>query len=302
MKPSRIFWGMVFITLGGFFLLKNAFDVDVTLSALGKLWPIAIVLLGLLLMFKQVLIRAALAGLVGIWVGWFVFFVVSFGWIHAVFDETEEADAIVQEIVEPLEAGVQRATFRLSTGFGRIAVDSTSNNLCVARIKSSLAQYELDRNTDDGEIHLNLREKHHVQFKNLSVGEGVNTLNIALGTQPEWEMYFEIGAAQGEFNLESFRLRELELEAGAATLRVRLGVPERQLRCRIKTGAATLKLSVPESVGCELRYEGGLSSKRFEGFQRVNEKLYRTGNFATAEKKIFLKLEAGLSSVRVERY
>jgi hypothetical protein len=305
MKASRIFWGSLFLSLGVLFFLKNAFERELTLPSLWRFWPLLIIVVGLLLMIKQAGVRAVLAGAAGLWLGWLIYFVATFGWLHTIVDEDERAtddEALVQEIIEPLPAGLQRATLHVSAAVGKFTVDTTSSALLDARIKSSLVRYELNRTYDDSVVHLRLEETGDVHVKSWCSGEGINTVAVGLSTQPEWDMSFEVGGAHAELDLRELRLTNLSVEAGAASVRMMLGVPQHKMHCKIKAGASTLKLSVPESVGCEIRFDGGFSSKRFEGFHKIREKLYRTDNYETADRKISIVLDAGLSALRVERY
>ena len=59
---------------------------------------------------------------------------------------------------------------------------------------------------------------------------------------------------------------------------------------------------VPETSGCEVKLEGALNSKDFAGFKKVSSDLYRTANFDTASKKIFINIDSGVSSLNVDRY
>jgi hypothetical protein len=69
-----------------------------------------------------------------------------------------------------------------------------------------------------------------------------------------------------------------------------------------RDGASSISLEIPESAGCEIRIDGPLTRKRFTGFTREQSGLYRTGGFEGAEKKIFVDVDAGVSSIRITRY
>jgi hypothetical protein len=59
---------------------------------------------------------------------------------------------------------------------------------------------------------------------------------------------------------------------------------------------------VTENIGCELKSNISISSKEFDDFKKINKKLYRTKNYETSTKKIFLDIESGVSSVKIKRY
>jgi hypothetical protein len=45
-----------------------------------------------------------------------------------------------------------------------------------------------------------------------------------------------------------------------------------------------------------------LSSRNFEGFEKIDDGLYQTEGYSTSTKKITIKIDAAVSEVRVERY
>jgi len=94
----------------------------------------------------------------------------------------------------------------------------------------------------------------------------------------------------------------LKLDIGAASLGLRLGNKYPETMVGIDAGASSIKILVPDSSGCEIRSDASLSSKHFERFKRIHSDLYRTENFETAKNKIFIRLDADVSSINVERY
>lgn len=50
----RVFWGLILIVVGGLYLLDNIGLIDFELwSAIGKLWPVALIFVGLLIIFSR---------------------------------------------------------------------------------------------------------------------------------------------------------------------------------------------------------------------------------------------------------
>jgi hypothetical protein len=70
----------------------------------------------------------------------------------------------------------------------------------------------------------------------------------------------------------------------------------------IHAGVSSISVQVPESAGCAISAESGLSSKTFNGFVDRGDGDYRTENFDNASRKIFLHFKAGVSSLKVVRY
>ena len=85
-------------------------------------------------------------------------------------------------------------------------------------------------------------------------------------------------------------------------MKFRLGSRAEETRVKIKTGAATTSIEVPESVGCEVHLQTALSGKRIRGFDKISGNRYQTSNFESAAKKIYIDVSAGVSEIRIDRY
>ena len=96
-------------------------------------------------------------------------------------------------------------------------------------------------------------------------------------------------------------VRRLNVDAGAASIEIRLGARADTCRVDVETGASSVTLLVPTSVGCEVRTEAALSSKSLKDFQKINSGLYRSPNFDDTPSRMYISVESGLSSITVKR-
>ena len=92
------------------------------------------------------------------------------------------------------------------------------------------------------------------------------------------------------------------MHIGAASLKAKLGSLTDELKFILDAGASSIEIWIPETSGCEIRTDGALSSKNFDDFRKIRSDYYRTDNFESAEKKIYLELDSGVSSLKVKRY
>jgi hypothetical protein len=304
MKPSRAFWGILFVAFGGLFLLGRNFNIDIGWGYIWKFWPLVFVLIGLAVMLKEARVKLALAGVAGLFVALFMYGLLSFSWIDSIQagDVDEMDDVQVQEFTEPLSPSLKKATLTLDAAAGSYTIDTVAGQLLTARVKTSIGRYSLDRESNGDDIHLRFKPEGQVHIRNWKHNRVVNVAKIRLNVQPTWDIDLNIGAAKVDFDLSPFTVEHLNVEAGAAAVRLKLGMPEVETRCRIEAGASSMRLAVPEEAGCEIRFDGGLSSKRFEDFHKVSDHIYRTENFDRSAKKIFIDADAGVSSLRVVRY
>lgn len=304
MKPSRAFWGTFFVVLGVLFLVGRSYDVSLGWGYVWKFWPLVFVFIGLAVMVKNPRVKGVLAGIAAIGVALFAYGAASFAWIDSIgaqADENTEGER-VQEFSEPFSSTIKKASLTLDAAVGKYTIDTVADQLLNAKIKTSIGRYTLDRESANNGIHLRFKPEGQIHMRNWRHNRGMNVADIRLNTNPTWAIDLNIGAANVDFDLSPFNIENINVEAGAATVRLKLGALASETHCKVEAGASSMKISIPEAVGCEIRLDAGLSSKHFEGFSKVSDHVYRTENFEQSTKKIFIDAEAGVSSIRVVRY
>jgi hypothetical protein len=125
---------------------------------------------------------------------------------------------------------------------------------------------------------------------------------VSLNPNILWDFDLNVGAAALNMDLTPFLIKEIMLDAGAASVDIKLGSRSDETCLCIDAGASSISIEVPESSACEIISNAELSSKHFEGFMNVNGKVFRTPNYDTAAKKIRIEIDAGISNIDVRRY
>jgi hypothetical protein len=308
-KVSHVFWGVLFIAFGGIILINNFTNIIFNWGMLLKLWPLIFILWGVSLLFKTTSGKAIMAGLIALIIAISVFaaFQSAFSFANNVFvfefedEDYPEIDSTGRrEFIEPFDSLISNAVFNLRAGAGTFRVTDTSDDLMKANIRGDNVIYEINRrgSGENAEITLNMR-KQKVRF---SRGKMNNNVLIALNETPIWDMDLNVGAASLDFDLSPYIINRLNLETGAASIKLKFGDKSERTDVKINAGASSLEILVPESAGCEIRTNAALSSKNFSGFDRIEDDIHRTGNFDTAQNKILLNIDTGISSVTVRRY
>ena len=293
MKTSRLFWGSLFIGAGLLLLLLKVGYLDVDVSSFLKFWPLLLVLWGI----------GVLSGARGLTVvAWvlaiFLFILYAFdagGWMH----ERDESSSTDQTFVQSFDTSAHHASFRFLSGAGKFSVEDTCSDLIRAETETSVGQYDFDGTTGDGgpEVRMKL-----TGGEGAHMSRGTNSVRVRLHPAPAWDLDFDIGAAKLTLDLVPFAVENLGINSGAGDVRVTLGDRASTSRVRIKAGVSSVSIRVPEGAGCEVNDQSALSSKHFREFNEERKGLYRTSNFESAAKKIFIKVEAGVSNITVERY
>ncbi|MCZ7557048.1 MAG: hypothetical protein M5R41_11680 [Bacteroidia bacterium] len=305
MKSGRVFWGAFFVILGLLGILNNFFGIGICWGTLWKLWPLLLVFLGISVFLKDTKLKWIIVASIGLLTGVVLFSSIQHGCdsVHRIvehnFDDDDSSTTITQTLIESWSDPTATSVFRFEGGAGRFVMEDTTADYVSVDVNSSISAYLLRRERIEGRDHFYVgMEESSVKWEG---GTAKNRVSMRLNPTPLWDVFVEAGAAKLKFDLTPYRIRTLSLEAGAADIEVRLGGRSDTTDVRVETGASSVKLLIPEEAACELRTESALSSKNFEGFDKVNSGLYRTSNFDQARQRISIRIESGLSSLSVKR-
>jgi hypothetical protein len=269
-------------------------------QALWRIWPLVFVAWGAgVLMGKgrwRWVVGACAGAILGIVLVAMFAAAVAMPWLRD--DADWDGEPVVQQFTVPWE-GVGKARLTMDGGAGKFVLGGAATNLFEAETRSNLQEFKLSHERVDGEEHVRLSMSG--RHRGWRFGAMRNRAEVRLHPAPSWELEVDVGAAGAELNLEELNVRRVDLNTGASRIRLRLGGRAESTDVRINAGASAISIVVPDTLGCELDVEAPLSSKHFDGFQKEGSGLYRTEGFADATRVVRISVDAGVSSLRVER-
>jgi hypothetical protein len=300
MNTKQIFWGVFLISIGFLVLLRNYLNLDFDLGDIWKLWPIVFIFIGINLMMKNAALKSIMSALTALVLAIALYASVAgvFGWIRDDVEfEFNNDDYDVSEYTAPFEKGIKNSRLWVEAGAGSFRIEDSTSELFHATVEGKRTNYSLTTETNE-----NTSDLHFKMGSTKFFLKNKNRVELRLNTQPVWDLEFDIGAAAVDFDLTSYDIENLDIEMGAASLKLRLGSKNDESNVRIDAGASSIIIEVPEEAGCEINAEVSLSSSNFSGFTKIRDNLYRTDNYDNSEKKIILDLKSGVSSINVSRY
>ena len=306
MKTSHIFWGTLFIVLGLLILINNFSPIGLYWEDLWQLWPVVLVLLGISLMIRNRLGKTMLAAFAAIFLAVTIFTSVKFtssfinNDFEVSFDDNDNHEYTVKEYTEDFDPSISKAVLNLDAKAGDFRIDSTSTDLIYVKAIGSDNKYNLSKTDRDSTSSIKLKmnkTRFHFGKNNYK-----NKVHIAMNEKPVWDINLDVGAASIDLDLTKYKIENLDVNMGAASLDVRLGDLNNQTNFTIDAGASSINIFVPEEAGCEIQTDDVLSSNNYHNFVKVRSGHYRTSNFDEAQKKIYINIDCGVSSVSVNRY
>jgi hypothetical protein len=300
MKTGRLFWGVMFVAIGALLLMERMGLFYVEWGWIWKFWPLILVVWGaVILLGNKQPGRTIVVILLALGVAVFVLGAFNFGWSWHPRDWEANTHEVDQELSQPYDSTVHRASFTFQSGAGTFTLEDTTHQLIDASTRSSFGRYacEVEKMEDLQNVTLKFEGTHRGWWG----GRASNWARIRLNPTPVWDMRFEVGASSMDIDLSPFAVERLVVSAGAASVKLSLGDKAEVSRVSVKSGASSLHIEVPDAVGCEIRAETPLSSKNFRGFSKVSSGVYQTDGFENATRKIYIDVHAGVSSLSVKR-
>lgn len=301
MKVSRFFTGVLIVLLGIALFLSNFNVLHFDWHFIFRLWPILLVLAGISVLVSNAKWRAALYAVTLVLVVAWVISAASVGWgrMSDIFRGGGK-DVHTQEFAQEMSRDVRRASLTLKAGAGSFTLGDTTSDLFRATAESNIGRYTFDSDKEGSFQSLNL--KFRGKEKNWNFGKSTNTLDLQLNTKPSWDLDIDLGASSANFNLVPYKVHRADIHAGASSITVRVGDRADTTNLSLQTGVATLVVYVPSGSGCRIKDKLALSSKSFPGFVKDASGYYKSPNYGSAKKLVFIEADAGVSTVKIERY
>ncbi|MDQ7815724.1 MAG: DUF5668 domain-containing protein [Melioribacteraceae bacterium] len=301
MKSGQLFWGLFLLTIGALFLFTKYDVICSDFSFVWDLWPLIFVLWGAIVIFKNSLVRPIISALFGIFLA-----VLFFGIIANVFSgfgfssSRPDRDFISENFSEQFDSSIQYANFELSSGAGTFELGKTTDKLVEGEAFGTLAEYDFSSDVEGNRayVEFNLHKRHF----NLFDGKLRNHLDIALNENPVWDFKLDFGAAKAIFDLSPYKVNNIDLNTGASNVKIKLGDRTDSTYIDVDMGVASLRIEIPENSGCQIKGDMVLMSRSLKGFTKKEKGFYETPDFDNAAKKIFIRIDGGVSSLKINRY
>ena len=315
MKSRNLFIGIIILFIGVIALLASLGVISFSWHVALRLWPLLLILLGVsILPINDYLKSGLLALLLGvscllyhyeaknhpsssIWSG--IINNIKNDW--DIDDDSDDNDAqgpYLQEFSEPFGA-YQRATLDVEFGAGELEIKQPSAELVKVKSDSDFVKYNflVEKDDESATIHLSGQGKaKHVR------GKVNNKLDIALSDMPLWTVKIDAGASDCDFDFSPYKIEKLDIEAGVCDMEIRLGDQGCDTELEVESGVSDIKIEVPASMDCMIYVDSAVTSKEFEGFQKVEKDVWQASGYGSEVHRIVIKLDCGVSNVEVERY
>ena len=304
-RPSLV-WPILLIGVGVYFLLINMNLLkQEAWIALVRLWPVALILIGVDILFgHRSLIGSLFSSLVALAViGGIIWLLMvgpekvpGFAWLTAVPEVQSE------KIQTPLgEVKTAEVNINWGTGAQKLnALPADSQNLLEGDIKYYDNLVFTVNNTNKTFSTINL----DTQFdsNNFLRLEWIDTAwAISLNPAVTYDLRMDTGSGQNNFDLSQLKLSNLALDAGSGS--TRLDLPGGNYKVALDSGSGSLTISLPEDLGARIIYGHGSGHLglpavfKLESGEVNDDGVWKTANFDSAAEQIFFMIDQGSGSI-----
>jgi hypothetical protein len=108
------------------------------------------------------------------------------------------------------------------------------------------------------------------------------------------------GASESRVDLSKLKASEVKLQTGASSMAIFLPENAGYTSVRVEAGAASVQITIPSGVAARIRNRTGLSSLIVDRvrFRRSGD-VYQSEDYATAQTKADLDIQAGIGSIDI---
>lgn len=317
MKLNRVMWGVILLFVGAVLLLENFDVINFYWRNVWSFWPVFLIIAGVNILFNRnksetgnIISLAVLVLMLG-----FVFYrgqqpPHNKNWIgdrltkdlDLDLDSAGDDESQNIKFTEPFIAAdsSKKTVLNISGGGTSFNLKGETEELITADVERKNGNFILQKETSDSVNTVTFKMKD--KKGNWSLGNGGNNVDLRLNKRPEWTVNMNMGAGEVDLDLSDYKVRSFRFDGGAASVDLKVGSLLPITDVVVKTGVASIEISIPEASGCKIKTKTGLSAKDFPGFIKIDNNNYETSNYNGSAKKIFINLDGGLSNFEVTRH
>jgi hypothetical protein len=203
------------------------------------------------------------------------------------------------------ESGTLHIKLKESTHFWGDDEDSKGhrNHLNIKLSDTVPISFEIELGAGKGEINLT-----DLQVKEFNISTGASSVTMKCG-KPNPISADDISIESGvskftAMDLGNLNFRNLKFSGGVGSYKLDFNGKFRQsAEVQIEVGLGSINVYVPKSIPAKLVYDDNwLSSFSLDDdFEKTHKGVYETADFQDSSKRLTIRMEAGLGSVRVHR-
>lgn len=313
MKSKNLFLGIIILFIGVIALLASLDVISFSWHLAFRLWPLLIILLGVAILPVNDYLKS---GLLVLLLGLSCVLYHNEAKKHPVSsvcskfmnrikddlwsddDDSDKDGPFIQKFSEPF-GSYSHATLNVDFGAGEFEIKQPCAELVKVNSHNEFVQYSMLVERDDDRANVYVNEERNAKHLHKKLN---NELDIALSDVPLWTVNIETGAADCDLDFSPYKVEKLNVETGVCDMEIRLGDRGCNTELIVESGVSDIKIEVPASMDCKIYVDSAITSKDFEGFEKVEKGVWQAFGYGSTVHSVVIKLDCGVSNIEVERY
>lgn len=270
MKCGRFSWGGFLIIVGILFLISRFLPISVNIWRI--FWPLMFIWWGICLLTEDR--RRPLPAPVA----------------------SKRESGEVQYLSLPIKQ-VEEAHIRVRHDGGKLEIHSETapDELLAGTFGVAGVAYEVETAVGDV-LHLDMQTPSFTSPQSTS-----HDWKFGLNHQIPMSLSLSTKASQGTLDLSALQLAEIRLQSGASELTVILPARARYTLVHVESGAAAIRLFVPEGVAAHIRAKEGLTAVQVDEwrFPPIGH-VYESEDYDEAENRLDIHINSGTENISVQ--
>lgn len=293
---GKIFWGLLFILVGGLVLANNFGLIEVHWLNVWRLWPLAIIALGLSIFSLRNLIWHIFI---------IIFIVLSLGaiaWVAITNDSSVQSLKSYETTIQKISDNIKQVEVSIKAGASSLRINTADQEPIVkSKLDSNVANISETSVTSGETQQINLTMNIN-KTNQWWLGSMQNSWNVNIARNLSLQLNVDAGASDAEIDMSEAQLRAVDIKAGASSVILKIGNKEDVANVNIESGVSSIIIRVPTTSGVQLQIESGLVTKQLANLSEVHENTYESPDYAQSKNKINIISKIGVSSFTIERY
>ena len=304
MKTSKLFWGVLFLSLGIFSLLSYLglniyYDLDSSITV-----PVLLVILGLVILFKQNSVKIFFIILAALISAYALFNIFWDG--NECYSETsdeisisENSDYGMQTIEMP--AGIKFADLNVIGAANKIRIKGFNSDELLSKINAEKLS-NLNINFTSDSLYGKLRVEPSESVTHKFHKKYFNDFDLYLNEKPEWNIAFKSGANEASLDLRKLKVKKIKIKTAASDVDLYIGKKQKLTSIDLKLAAMDIAIHIPKSAGCLINGDFIFVDKNLPGFTKDESGTYTSANFSSSSQKININLHGTIADFKIIYY
>jgi len=238
------------------------------------------------------------------WIFWPLILIGAGLWLISGFSRGSPGHLPHEQASIPLE-GARQATVTVRHGAGRLLIGgglAAANDLLLAGTFGGGLDASRRREGDGLVVDMRVKDRDvsHYIFPWTRGWAGLLDWDFTLATGVPLSLNLETGASESRLSLTNLQVRELRIKTGASSTTVDLPSSAGLTRVLVESGAAAVRLRVPQGVSASIQVRSALAGIHVDRsrFPQAGSG-YRSADYESAANKVEIFVETGVGSIDI---